>query len=337
MTTPNDLPEPLLQVRGLSKHYPVVGGGVVRALDDVSLTLRERQTLGVVGESGCGKSTLGRTLMRLLKADGGQVRFAGQDWIAAGAQPTSLQRRRMQMVFQDPFSSLDPKMSVGRIVREPLDIHPQGLSRLQRDERVQTLLQTVGLTSADAGRYPHEFSGGQRQRIAIARALALEPSLLIADEPVSALDVSIQSQILNLLMQLREQRAMAMLFISHDLSVVRHVSDEVAVMYFGRIVERAPTDTMFKAPAHPYTQLLLASIPQRNRGASPAIAPESLDQPGAELPDAARPPPGCAFEARCPRARDECRRTAPTLSLRRVAQGERLAEVACHLYPTATT
>ena len=336
MTESNELPEPLLQVRGLSKHYPVGGGGIVRALDDVSLTLRERQTLGVVGESGCGKSTLGRTLMRLLKSDGGQVRFAGQDWIAAGAQPTSLQRRRMQMVFQDPFSSLDPKLSVGRIVREPLDIHPQGLSRLQRDERVQALLQTVGLTSADASRYPHEFSGGQRQRIAIARALALEPSLLIADEPVSALDVSIQSQILNLLMQLREQRAMAMLFISHDLSVVRHVSDEVAVMYFGRIVERAPTDTMFKAPAHPYTQLLLASIPQRNRGASPAIPPESLDQPGAELPDAARPPPGCAFEARCPHARDECRHIPPTLSWRTVGTDKRLAEVACHLYPTVT-
>ena len=322
----------LLQVRDLSKHYPAPSGRPVAALNRVSFDLQERRTLGVVGESGCGKSTLGRTLMRLQDASGGSVRFAGIDWISPTAHPKREDRRLMQMVFQDPFSSLDPKLTVGDIVREPLDIHAGVSSRAQRQQRALELLQTVGLASADAGKYPHEFSGGQRQRIAIARALALEPRLLIADEPVSALDVSIQSQILNLLMQLRQQRDMAMVFISHDLSVVRHISDDVAVMYFGSIVELAPAAEMFKQPAHPYTRLLLSSIPKRNRTASADVPADALEIMGSELPDAANPPAGCAFAARCPQVMDVCRQSAPALVSRLLPASGASTHVACHLY-----
>ena len=325
----------LLQVRDLSKHYATPSGRPVAALNRVSFDLQERRTLGVVGESGCGKSTLGRTLMRLQDASGGSVRFAGIDWISATARPKREDRRLMQMVFQDPFSSLDPKHSVGAIVREPLDIHAGTTSRAQRQQRVADLLQTVGLGAADAAKYPHEFSGGQRQRIAIARALALEPRLLIADEPVSALDVSIQSQILNLLMQLRQQRDMAMVFISHDLSVVRHVSDDVAVMYFGSIVELAPAASMFSQPAHPYTQLLLASIPKRNRVDGAREAPSALEVAGSELPDAANPPAGCAFAARCPHAMAVCRQEVPALVPRVVPGSQANVPVACHHYSAA--
>ncbi len=326
------LPAPLLQVRDLSKHYADAAGRPIAALNQVSFDLLERRTLGVVGESGCGKSTLGRTLMRLQEASGGSVRFAGVDWISATARPQRGDRRLMQMVFQDPFSSLNPKHTVGDIVREPLDIHAGTSNRAQRQQRVSDLLQTVGLAVADAAKYPHEFSGGQRQRIAIARALALEPRLLIADEPVSALDVSIQSQILNLLMQLRQQRDMAMVFISHDLSVVRHVSDDVAVMYFGSIVELAPAASMFSQPAHPYTQLLLASIPKRNRVHGAREAPATLEVAGSELPDAANPPAGCAFAARCPHAMAMCREKAPALVPRTLSESSTVM-VACHLYP----
>ena len=322
----------LLQVRNLSKHFPTTSGRPIAALNQVSFDLQERRTLGVVGESGCGKSTLGRTLMRLQDASGGSVRFAGIDWISATARPKREDRRLMQMVFQDPFSSLDPKLTVGDIVREPLDIHAGASSRAQRQQHVLELLHTVGLGAADAGKYPHEFSGGQRQRIAIARALALEPRLLIADEPVSALDVSIQSQILNLLMQLRQQRDMAMVFISHDLSVVRHVSDDVAVMYFGSIVELAPAADMFKQPAHPYTRLLLSSIPKRNRTTGTDAAAEAMEVMGSELPDAANPPAGCAFAARCPHAMAVCWQNAPALVPRVLPGTGASTSVACFLY-----
>ena len=318
----------LLHVEQLSKSYPLPGSRSIQALKAVSFELHERKTLGIVGESGCGKSTLGRTLMRLTPASGGEVEFAGVDWISATANPAREQRRLMQIVFQDPYSSLNPKHSIADIVREPLDINGVGTSRAQRREVVRDLLATVGLAPGDAGKYPHEFSGGQRQRIAIARALALEPRLLVADEPVSALDVSIQSQILNLLMELRRQRDMAMVFISHDLSVIRHMSDDVAVMYFGSIVELAPAPQLFAQPAHPYTRLLLSAIPKRNQvGVAINVAAAAQDgRAAAELPDPANPPAGCAFAGRCPQAMPRCAVEVP--GLRAHQQGT----VACFLY-----
>ncbi len=323
---------PLLRVRDLSKHYLLPGNKPFKALQAVSFDLHGSRTLGVVGESGCGKSTLGRTLMRLLDANGGTVDFAGVDWISDRARPAREQRRWMQMVFQDPFSSLNPKHTVGKVVCEPLDIHWRDKTRAQRMRRVHELLGTVGLTAHDADKYPHEFSGGQRQRIAIARALALEPRLLVADEPVSALDVSIQSQILNLLMELRRQHDMAMIFISHDLSVVRHISDDVAVMYFGSIVEMAAARDIFNQPAHPYTRLLLSSIPSRNRGAGASPTAAEQEVAGSELPDPGNPPKGCAFAARCPHVMAKCAELAPLLTNRLVPRTGLNAQVACHLY-----
>jgi oligopeptide/dipeptide ABC transporter ATP-binding protein len=323
---------PLLRVRGLSKHYLLPGNKPFKALNAVSFDLRGSRTLGIVGESGCGKSTLGRTLMRLLDASGGSVQFGGVDWISPTARPAREHRRWMQMVFQDPFSSLNPKHTVGTLVREPLDIHRAARSRAQRMQRVVELLATVGLAPGDADKFPHEFSGGQRQRIAIARALALEPRLLVADEPVSALDVSIQSQILNLLMELRRRHDMAMVFISHDLSVVRHISDEVAVMYFGSIVELAAASDIFEQPAHPYTRLLLSSIPSRNKAAGAMKLDAQNEVAGAELPDPANPPQGCAFAARCPHAMAQCQDSVPPLVRRRVPESGRSAVVACHLF-----
>ena len=323
---------PLLRVQGLSKHYLLPGNKQFKALNAVSFDLHGSRTLGIVGESGCGKSTLGRTLMRLLDASGGNVIFGGVDWISPTARPGREQRRWMQMVFQDPFSSLNPKHTVGTLVREPLDIHWTDKSRAQRIQRVVELLATVGLASGDADKFPHEFSGGQRQRIAIARALALEPRLLVADEPVSALDVSIQSQILNLLMELRRKHDMAMIFISHDLSVVRHISDEVAVMYFGSIVETAAASDIFEQPAHPYTRLLLSSIPSRNKTAGAVQLDAQNEVAGSELPDPANPPWGCAFAARCPHAMPRCQDSVPLLLRRLVPEFRRSAVVACHLF-----
>ena len=323
---------PLLQVSGLSKHYLLPGNKPFKALNAVSFDLHGSRTLGIVGESGCGKSTLGRTLMRLQEASGGSVTFGGVDWISPTAKPGREQRRWMQMVFQDPFSSLNPKHTVGTLIREPLDIHWTDKSRAQRMQRVLELLATVGLAQGDADKFPHEFSGGQRQRIAIARALALEPRLLVADEPVSALDVSIQSQILNLLMELRRRHDMAMIFISHDLSVVRHISDEVAVMYFGSIVEMASASDIFEQPAHPYTRLLLSSIPSRNQTAGAAQLHAQNEVAGSELPDPANPPRGCAFAARCPQVMPQCQHSVPPLVRRRVPEFGRSAVVACHLF-----
>lgn len=311
---------PLLDVRRLAKHYAGKRGESIRALDGVSFTLARNEVLGVVGESGCGKSTLGRTLLRLAEPTAGSVWFEGEDITALSRSGLNQRRRDMQIVFQDPFSSLNPRHRVGSIVGEPLVVH--GVPGVR--ERVAEMLEIVGLAPDAAQRFPHEFSGGQRQRIAIARALALRPKLLVADEPVSALDVSIQSQIINLIADLRQRFGLAMLFISHDLSVVRHVSERIAVMYFGRIVEIGPSAQIFERPAHPYTQALLSSIPRP--GAGPR--PERILLEG-ELPDPAQPMKGCAFQSRCRHAMPRCAGEAPLLLRRRMEVGER--DTACHL------
>ncbi len=313
----------LLEVTDLKTHY-ASGGTTIRALDGVSFTLAEGEVLGIVGESGCGKSTLGRTILRLVEPTSGSIRFQGEDITRLGRRAMIQRRRQMQVVFQDPFGSLNPRHRVGEIVVEPLEVHGIG-DRRSRAARVAELLALVGLPADAAGRYPHEFSGGQRQRIAIARALVLEPKLLIADEPVSALDVSIQSQIINLLAELRVRLGLAMLFISHDLSVIRHVSDRIAVMYLGRIVEIATTAEIFDNPAHPYTRALLSAVPHTD----PARRRERILLPG-EMPDPAHPPGGCAFHTRCHHALPRCAVERPLLTLRPI-DGGAAREVACHL------
>jgi oligopeptide/dipeptide ABC transporter ATP-binding protein len=304
---------PLLQVDDLHKHYPVRGGfwartvGSVRAVAGVSFSLAAGQTLGLVGESGCGKSTLGRTLMRLEEPTSGRVQFDGRDLAHARGAELQRLRREIQMIFQDPYSSLNPRLTVGEIVREPLLVHGIG-GKASQLERVRSLLEKVGLAADAMERYPSEFSGGQRQRIGVARALALEPRLVIADEPVSALDVSVQSQVLNLMVRLQREMGLAYLFISHDLSVVEHVSDFVAIMYLGRIVEHGPAERIFGRPAHPYTRALLQSVPsidpRRRREAAPLQG---------ETPSAAAAPSGCVFSSRCPFVGDACRREVPAL------------------------
>jgi oligopeptide/dipeptide ABC transporter ATP-binding protein len=304
---------PLLEVRDLHKHYPVRGGifsrtvGTVRAVAGVSLSVQAGQTLGLVGESGCGKSTLGRTLMRLEEPTSGQVLFDGQDLAQAKGERLFKLRREMQMVFQDPYSSLNPRLTVGEIVREPMLVHSIG-SKADQLARVRELLATVGLGADALQRYPSEFSGGQRQRIGVARALSLNPRLVIADEPVSALDVSVQSQVLNLLVQLQRERGLSYIFISHDLSVVEHVSDVVAIMYLGRIVEMGPVRAIFDRPAHPYTRALMQAIPSGN----PRQRRVSVPLTG-EAPSPTAVLPGCAFASRCPHAVDACRQAVPGL------------------------
>jgi oligopeptide/dipeptide ABC transporter ATP-binding protein len=314
MPTLPTTPTPLLQVEDLHKHYPVRGGifarqlGTVRAVAGVSFEVMAGQTLGVVGESGCGKSTLGRTLMRLEEPTSGRVLFDGQDLAGATGSALMKLRREIQMVFQDPYSSLNPRMTVGEIVREPLVVHGVGDKPAQH-KRVVDLLETVGLSGDVTGRYPSEFSGGQRQRIGVARALALEPRLVIADEPVSALDVSVQSQVLNLMLRLQRDRGLAFVFISHDLSVVEHVSDRVAIMYLGRIVEIGPVGRIFSQPAHPYTRALLKAIPSadpRDRRERPPLQ--------GEAPSPIALPKGCAFAGRCPHAVAACGERVPELA-----------------------
>ncbi len=306
-------PDAILSIRDLRKHYPIHGGifggriGDVRAVDGVTLSVATGETLGLVGESGCGKSTLGRTVIRLEDPTSGQVFFEGRDMAHASRAELFRLRRDMQIIFQDPYSSLNPRMTVGEIVREPLVVHRLG-TRPQQIEKVRALLETVGLTGEMLDRYPHEFSGGQRQRIGIARALALDPRLVIADEPVSALDVSVQSQVLNLMLRLQRDMGLTYLFISHDLSVVEHVSDTIAVMYLGRIVEKGPAARMFERPAHPYTRALIAAIPEpdpRGRRTSPVVR--------GETPSPVSPPPGCPFHPRCPYAIEECKAGVPPL------------------------
>lgn len=315
----------LLRVVELTKHFPARQGKTsIRAVDGVNLTLRKGETLGVVGESGCGKSTLGRTILRLVEPTSGEVVFDGEDLLSLGPAALRAKRRDMQMIFQDPFASLDPRLKVGAIVAEPLVIHRIG-DRASRRRSVVELLETVGLEPDAAELYPHEFSGGQRQRIGIARALALRPRLIIADEPVSALDVSIQSQILNLLVELRQRFGLSYIFISHDLAVVEHVSDTVAVMYLGRIVETAAAEALFARPSHPYTEALISAVPQSD----PARRGGRMVLKG-EMPNPENPPPGCPFHPRCPKAMDVCSSTAP--SDVDIGSGGQPHLVRCHLY-----
>ncbi len=316
---------PLLEARELVKRFPAKDGqGVVHAVDGVSLTLAPGETLGIVGESGCGKSTLARLLLRLVEPDSGTLRFDGADFRRLDRGALRARRRDIQLIFQDPYASLDPRMTVGAIIAEPLAIHGIG-SRRQRREKVAELLDLVGLDQAAAGRYPHEFSGGQRQRIGIARAVALEPRLIIADEPVSALDLSIQSQILNLLLELKARLRLSYIFISHDLAVVEHVSDRVAVMYLGRIVETADTEALYRAPAHPYTRALISAIPQPD----PARRRERIVLSG-DVPSPEHPPSGCRFHPRCPQAMAICSSESPATTNLGEARDPHLVD--CHLY-----
>jgi peptide/nickel transport system ATP-binding protein len=320
---------PLLEVENLKVYFPIRSGivldrhvGDIRAVDDVSLTIRPGETLGLVGESGCGKSTVGRTILRLYKPTAGRIVFDGQDISALSETELRPLRRRMQMVFQDPYASLNPRHSVGRIVGDPLRSH--GLAnRREAGGRVRDLLQIVGLPADAAGRYPHEFSGGQRQRIGLARALALNPDFVVADEPVSALDVSIQAQIINLLEQLQEEFELTYLFIAHDLAVVRHISDRIAVMYLGWIVEVSPAAELYENPLHPYTISLLSAVPIPDPVVERQRLPILL---AGDLPSPANPPAACRFHTRCPFVQPtRCRDEVPPL--RTLATGH---EVACH-------
>jgi oligopeptide transport system ATP-binding protein len=319
--------EPLLRVRNLVKHFPVRGGlfartvDLVHAVDGVSFELAAGETLGLVGESGCGKSTTGRCILRLIEPTSGEVRFDGRDVMAANARGLRELSRGMQIIFQDPYASLNPRMTVGAIVGEALTIHGLARNVREHDERVVNLLETVGLHADYRSRYPHEFSGGQRQRIGIARALAVSPRLIVCDEPVSALDVSIQAQVINLLEDLQRQFGLAYLFIAHDLSVVEHISRRVAVMYLGRIVESASARDLYTAPKHPYTEALLSAVPIPD----PAAKRRRIVLQG-DVPNPIDPPAGCHFHPRCPHVMERCRTEAPLL--REIAPG-RMA--ACHL------
>ncbi|MFI8713589.1 ABC transporter ATP-binding protein [Brevibacillus brevis] len=319
--------EDLLVVKNLKKYYPitvgVLGGevGVVKAVDDVSFTVKSGETLGLVGESGCGKSTTGRSLLRLIEPTSGEINFDGTDVMSLSTDAMRKMRRDMQIVFQDPFASLNPRHNIEKILEEPLIVHGLG-SSAERKKRVQEMLEIVGLSSYHASRYPHQFSGGQRQRIGIARALMLKPKLIVADEPVSALDVSIQSQVLNLMQDLQREFGLTYLFIAHDLSVVRHISDRVGVMYLGRIVELTTSSQLYSNPLHPYTKALLSAVPSPD----PDALRERVILQG-DVPSPAKPPSGCTFHTRCPHVTEECRTVRPEFA--DTGDGH---FVACHLY-----
>ena len=308
--------QPLLIVRNLVKHFQVGGGwfggapAIVKAVDGVSFSIRRGETLGLVGESGCGKTTTGRAILRLEPPTSGEVIFEGRDLATLSPAELRGMRRRMQVIFQDPYSSLNPRMTVGQIIAEPLAVHAIVPDRVARAARVHELLGHAGLLPSMAHRYPHELSGGQRQRVGIARALAMQPSLIICDEPVSALDVSIQAQIINLLEELQAEFGLTYLFVAHDLSVVRHISDRVAVMYLGKIVEITDRKSLYEDPQHPYTRALLSAVPIPD----PAVeAGREHVVLGGEVPSPLNPPAGCVFHPRCPIAIDECRQGVPEL------------------------
>lgn len=318
--------EVLLNVKDLVKHFPIKGGllgktvGHVKAVDGVNFHLKKGETLGLVGESGCGKSTTGRVILRLLEATSGEVWFKGRDILKLNKEEMRSLRREMQIIFQDPYASLNPRMTVGSIIGEALEIH--GLaSGKDKEMKVLELLETVGLSAHHMRRYPHEFSGGQRQRIGVARALAVDPSLIICDEPVSALDVSIQAQVINLMQDLQNEFGLTYLFIAHDLSVVKHISDRVAVMYLGKIVELADKDELYKNPQHPYTKALLSAIPIPN----PTLTRERIILEG-DVPSPVNPPKGCHFHTRCQYATDVCKVVDP--DFKDYGSGH---FVACHL------
>jgi oligopeptide transport system ATP-binding protein len=322
--------ETLLEVAGLAKHYPVRKGllvakqvGTVRAVDGVSFSLNRGETLALVGESGCGKSTTARLVLRLIEPSAGSIRFEGVDVTRITGTAQRAMRRRMQIVFQDPYASLNPRLTVAETIAEPMLVHGIG-DTASRRKRVEELLSLVGLRAFHAQRYPHEFSGGQRQRIGIARALSVQPDLVVCDEPVSALDVSIQAQVVNLLKDLQRRFGLAYLFIAHDLAVVKHVADRVAVMYLGQIVEVADKRALFSAPRHPYTRALLSAIPNPDPQRRGQVKPL-----GGDLPSPLNPPAGCRFHTRCPFAQDCCRTEVP--ELRRLGPGH---EAACHFAET---
>jgi len=299
--------ENLLEVKNLKKYFPVKAGifkktvAHVKAVDDISFAVKEGETLGLVGESGCGKSTTGRTILRLLEATAGEVIFEGKSVMDLDKKAMRAIRRDMQIIFQDPYASLNPRMTVADIVGEPLDIHKLAKNKKERNEKVREILENVGLGAEYMHRYPHEFSGGQRQRIGVARALAVDPKLIIADEPVSALDVSVQAQVVNLLQDLQKEYGLTYLFIAHDLSVVKHISDRVAVMYLGKIVELTDKHELYSNPKHPYTQSLLSAIPE----ADPKKKKNRIVLEG-DVPSSVDPPSGCRFHPRCPKAFEPC-------------------------------
>ncbi|MBY0124332.1 ABC transporter ATP-binding protein [Bacillus sp. S/N-304-OC-R1] len=318
--------ELLLDVSGLKKYFPITGGflgkvkGMVKAVDDVSFQVKKGETLGIVGESGCGKSTTGRLLMRLIEASDGKIVFEDKEITSMSKIELRKTRRDIQMVFQDPYASLNPRHTVEKILEEPLIVHGIG-SKEERKKRVNEMLEIVGLSSYHARRYPHQFSGGQRQRIGIAKALMTKPKLIIADEPVSALDVSIQAQVLNLMKDIQKEFGLTYIFISHDLGVVRHISDRVGVMYLGRLIELADSEELYENPKHPYTKVLLSAVPIPD----PDIKRETILIQG-ELPSPANPPLGCAFHTRCSECMDICKTTRP--------EGRKMNGhfVACHLF-----
>ncbi len=323
-----NIEQPLLHVQELIKHFPLKGGifsrivKKVRAVDGVSFSIPEGTTLGLVGESGCGKSTIARAVLRLIEPTFGHIFFRGKDILGFTSSRMRAIRRKIQIVFQDPYASLNPRMTVESIVGEPLIVHKVCRGRAERRKQVSYLLEKVGLSSDSLRRYPHEFSGGQRQRIGIARALSLKPELIVADEPVSALDVSVRAQVINLFQDLQQEFGLSYLFIAHDLSLIRHISDHVAVMYLGKLAEKAPVEEIFESPLHPYTQCLISAVPVPD----PDIQSNRTILKG-DVPSPIAPPPGCRFHTRCPNRMPVCSMEEPDMI--EVRKGH---EVACHLY-----